>query len=52
MTIETYGHFIPEIHDQAINVLEEIANIQESKKEIKKLALIHYLLVWSIKDEL
>ena len=25
MTMDTYGHLIPDVHDQAINVLEEIA---------------------------
>ena len=39
MTMDTYGHLIPDVHDQAINVLEEIASYSENT-EHKKFALI------------
>ena len=31
MTMDTYGHLMPDVYDQAINVLEEIANEADIK---------------------
>lgn len=32
MTMDTYGHLMPDVHDQSINVLEEIASNSENVK--------------------
>ena len=40
MTMDTYGHLMPDVHDHAINVLEEIANNADNIKP-KKLALVN-----------
>lgn len=40
MTMDTYGHLIPDVHDQAINVLEEIASSKINESYCEKLVKI------------